>query len=58
MKLKLSQKEETKYAENAENTQKLGNTMMVSEIVILTQAVENLQFIVISATEQTLLKRG
>ena len=36
MKLQLSQKEETEPAENAENTEKLGNTIMVS--------VENLQF--------------
>ena len=31
--------------ENAENTEKLGSTMMVSDISIFTLAVENLQFI-------------
>ena len=35
---------ETEPAENAENTEKLGNTIMVSEISIFTLAVENLQF--------------
>ena len=44
MKLQLSQKEETEPAENTENTEKLGNTIMVSEISIFTLAVENLQF--------------
>ena len=42
MKLQLSQKEETEPAENTENTEKLGNTIM--DISILTLAVENLQF--------------
>ena len=56
MKLQLSQKEETEPAENAENTEKLGNTIM--EIPIFTLAMENLQLIGISATEQTLLNRG
>ena len=37
--------EETEPAENVENTEKLGNTNMVSEISIFTLAVENLQFI-------------
>ena len=36
--------EETEPAENAENTKKLGNTIMVSEISIFTLWVENLQF--------------
>ena len=31
-------------AENAENTEKFGNTIMVSEIAIFTLAVEDLQF--------------
>ena len=44
MKLQLSQKEETEPAENTEYTEKLGNTIMVSEISILTLTVENLQF--------------
>ena len=42
MKLQLSQKEETEPAENTENTEKLGNTII--EISIFTLAVENLQF--------------
>ena len=42
MKLQLSQKEETEPAENYENTEKSGNTIM--EISIFTLAVENLQF--------------
>ena len=42
--------EETGLAEYAENTEKLENTIMVSEIFIFILAV-------ISATEQTLLKR-
>ena len=42
MKLKLSQKEETEHAENTQNTEKLGNTIM--EISIFTLAMENLQF--------------
>ena len=37
-------KKKTKHAENAENTEKLGNTIMVSEIFMFTLAVENLQF--------------
>ena len=36
--------DETEPAENAENTEKLGNTIMVSEISIFTLAVEDLQF--------------
>jgi hypothetical protein len=36
--------EETEPAENAENIEQLGNTIMVSEIFIFTLAVENLQF--------------
>ena len=44
MKLQLSQKEETRPAGNTENTEKLGNTIMDSEISIFTLAVENLQF--------------
>ena len=44
--------EETEPAENAENTEKLRNTIMVSEISIFCS------LIVISATKQTLLKRG
>ena len=36
--------DETEPAENAENTEKLGNTIMVSEISIFTLAAENLQF--------------
>ena len=36
--------EETEPAENAENTEKLGNTIMVLHISIFTLAVENLQF--------------
>ena len=36
--------EETDPAENAENTEKLGNIIMVSEISIFTLVVENLQF--------------
>jgi hypothetical protein len=35
---------ETEPAENAENTEKFGSTIMVSEISIFTLAVENLQF--------------
>ena len=42
MKLQLSQKEETEPAENTENTEKLGNTII--EISNFTLAVENLQF--------------
>ena len=42
MKLQLSQKEETEPAENTDNTEKLGTTIM--EISIFTLAVENLQF--------------
>ena len=42
MELQLSQKEETEPAENTENTEKLGNTIMA--ISIFTLAVENLQF--------------
>ena len=34
---------ETEPAENAENTEKVGNTTMVSDISIFTLAVENLQ---------------
>ena len=40
----MSQNEGTEPAENTENTEKLGNTNMVSEISISTLAVENLQF--------------
>ena len=40
--LQLSQKEETEPADNTENTDKLGNTIM--EISISTLAVENVQF--------------
>ena len=36
--------EETEPADNAENTEKLENKIMVSEIFIFTLAVENLQF--------------
>ena len=36
--------DETEPAEYAENTEKLGNTIMVSEMSIFTLAVENLQF--------------
>ena len=36
--------EETEPDENAENTEKLGNTIMVSEISIFTLSVKNLQF--------------
>ena len=36
--------EETEPAENAENTEKLGNTIIVSQISIFNLAVENLQF--------------
>ena len=36
--------EENEPAENAENTEKLVNKIMVSEISIFTVAVENLQF--------------
>ena len=36
--------EETKHAENAENTEKLGNTIMVSQLSIFNLAVENRQF--------------
>ena len=43
MKLQLSQKEENEPAENAENTETLGNLNMVSEIYIFTLTVENLQ---------------
>ena len=35
---------ETEPTENAKNTEKLGNTIMVSEISIFTLAVDNLQF--------------
>ena len=42
MKLQLIHKEETEPAENTENTEKLGNTIM--EISIFTLAVDNLQF--------------
>ena len=42
MTLQLSQKQETEPAENTENTEKMGNTIM--EISIFTLAVENLQF--------------
>ena len=41
---KLSQNEGTEPAENTENTEKLGNAIMVSEIFIFTLAVENFQF--------------
>ena len=44
MNLQLSHKKETEPAENTENTKKLGNTIMVSEISIFALAVENLQF--------------
>ena len=36
--------EEPEAAEKAENTEKLGNTIMVSEISIFTLALDNLQF--------------
>ena len=36
--------EKTEPAENVENTEKLGNTIMVSDISIFTLAVENLKF--------------
>ena len=36
---------ETEPAENAENTEKLGNTIIVTEISIFTLAVENLQIL-------------
>ena len=36
--------EETELDQNAENTEKLGNTIMASEISIFTLAVQNLQF--------------
>ena len=36
--------EETEHTENAENNEKLGNTIMVSEISMFTLAVDNLQF--------------
>ena len=36
--------EETEPAENAENTEKLWNTIIVSDISIFTLAAENLQF--------------
>ena len=36
--------DETEHAENGENTEKLGNTIMVSELSIFNLAVENLQF--------------
>ena len=36
--------EEIEPAENAEDTEKLGNTIMFSDISIFTLAVENLQF--------------
>ena len=36
--------EETEPAENADNTEILGNTLMVSDISIFTLAAENLQF--------------
>ena len=36
--------ENTEPAEYAENTEKLGNTIMISEISIFTLAVKNLQF--------------
>ena len=42
MKLQLSQKEETEPAENTENTEKMGNTIM--EISMFTLDVKNLQF--------------
>ena len=48
---------ETEPAENAENTEKLGNIIIVSKISIFTSAVEIGSLIVISVTEQTLLKR-
>ena len=35
--------EETEPAENAENTEKLWNTIMISEISIFTLSLENLQ---------------
>jgi hypothetical protein len=41
---KLSQNEGTEPAENTENTEKLGNAIMVSEISIFTLALQNLQF--------------
>ena len=44
IKLQLSQREETEPAENTENTETLGNTIMVSDISIFTLDVENLQF--------------
>ena len=36
--------DKTEPAENAENIEKLGNTIMVSEISIFSLSVENLQF--------------
>ena len=36
---------ETEPAENAENTEKLGNTIIVTEISIFTLAMENLQIL-------------
>ena len=50
--------EETEPAENAENTEKLWNTIMISEISIFTLAVENLQFKCDQCKKQALLKRG
>ena len=44
MNLQLSHKKETAPAENTENTEKLGNTIRVSEIPIFTLAVDNRQF--------------
>ena len=48
---------ETEPAENAENTEKMVNTIKVSEIFLLLLW-KICRLIVISATKQTLLKRG
>ena len=44
MNLQPSQKKETEPAENTENTEKLGNTIMVSDFSIFTLTVKNLLF--------------
>ena len=41
---KVESVEETEPAKNAENTEKLGNTIMVCDISIFTLAMENVQF--------------
>ena len=49
---------ETELAENAENTEKFGNTITVSEMSIFTLAGENLQFNCDQCNKTNSSKRG